>query len=636
MKYEARRRPLVEQNSDTIRFSDLARGLLKTLPDALTAKRGLIKLALLRPETMESIGLHLERLARKHPRRTALLFEERRWSYAEFNGWANRIAHVLRARGVVSGDSVAILMENRPEVLACVAGVVKLGAIAGMLNHNQRGEVLGHSLRLTGARVMIVGDECMDALESTPYAVQSTSDTAGAKQREKGHHGGQEEDRETPPPIKFLWDGVGGAPFGYTNLRTELVNAPSHNLDETQGIAARRAAFYIFTSGTTGLPKASVMSHYRWLKGMAGLGQMSLRLKGDDVFYCPLPLYHNNALTVSWGAVLGAGCTFALGRRFSASRFWDEIRHYGATGFCYIGEICRYLLNRPPEPGDRRHKVRVICGNGLRPEIWDEFQSRFGIERIAEFYGASESNAAFVNGFGLRKTAGFCPLPFAIVEFDADAEAPVRGEDGFMRKVARGGVGLLITEVSERSPFDGYTDEKESARKLFRDVFEKGDCWFNSGDLVRDQGFRHIAFVDRVGDTFRWKGENVATTEVEGALNRHPAVEHAVVYGVEVAHRDGRAGMASLTWKEGDFDGQALAALASAHLPGYAVPLFVRLRAEQEVTGTFKFRKVELRQEGFDPTRVSEPLYVLVDPARGYEPMTPERFAQIQRGELRL
>ena len=600
--------------ADTIGWVDLARGLLRTVPDALSANRGLLGLATLKPDTFNSIGLHLDKLARKHPRRVALSFDERRWTYSEFNAWANRIAHVLRAAGIVAGDSVAILMENRPETLACVAGVVKLGAIAGMLNHNQRGEVLAHSIELTKARLLIVGSECVDVLDSTEFTPKGTRGTE----------------------MKFFWEGSGGAPFSYVNLRAELVNAPSHSLEETSAIAAKRAAFYIFTSGTTGMPKASVMSHYRWLKGMAGLGQMALRLKPDDVFYCALPLYHNNALTVSWGATLGAGCTRALGRKFSASRFWHDIRHYQATGFCYIGEICRYLLNRPADVADKDHQVRVICGNGLRPEIWDEFQARFGIDRIAEFYGASESNAAFVNGFGLSKTAGFCPLPFAIVEFDAEQEVPVRGDDGYMKKLGKGGVGLLITEISEKSPFDGYTDVSASQKKVFRDVFAPGDCWLNSGDLVRNQGFRHIAFVDRVGDTFRWKGENVATTQVEGALNDHPSVEQAVVYGVEVPGGDGRAGMASLTWKGEAFDGAALAQAAAEALPAYAVPLFIRLRPEQEVTGTFKFRKVEVRKQGFDPGQVSEPLYVLLDAARGYEPLTDKIYADIKKGKVRF
>lgn len=596
-----------------ISFTQMARGIVRTLPGAVGAQRGLIGMALLKPDSLNSIGRRLDLLARRHPRRIALTFEDRRWTYSEFNAWANRIAHVLRSAGVVSGDSVAILMQNRPEVLACVAGVVKLGAVAGMLNHNQRGDVLEHSLGLTEARVIIVGDECVESLSATRYSPKA--------------HGSK---------LKFFWDGNGGAPFGYINLRTELVNAPSNSLEETAAVPAKRAAFYVFTSGTTGLPKASVMSHYRWLKGMTGLGQLALRLKSDDVFYCALPLYHNNALTVSWGAVLGAGCTLALGRKFSASRFWDEIRRHGATGFCYIGEICRYLLNQPASELDRDHRVRVICGNGLRPEIWDDFQQRFGIVHIAEFYGASESNAAFVNAFGLSKTAGICPMKFAVVEFDMDQEAPVRGEDGYFKRVPRGGVGLLITEVNRSSPFDGYTDAGASRKKLFSNAFEEGDCWYNSGDLVRDQGYRHIAFVDRVGDTFRWKGENVATTEVESVLNGIENVEQAVVYGVEVPNADGRAGMASLTWKGAEFDGKGVAEALTKALPAYAVPLFVRLRAEQEVTGTFKFRKVEVREQGFDPSRVNEPLYVLRDPASGYQLLDSETFERICKGSIRF
>ncbi|HKY91545.1 MAG TPA: long-chain-acyl-CoA synthetase [Nevskiaceae bacterium] len=598
--------------ADTISPGAFARALVRLLPNALAIPRGFLKLATIKGDTVDSIGLQLERCARRHPRRVALRFEDRAWTYAEFNGWANRIAHVLRSRGVVAGDCVAVLMENRPEVLACAAGIVKIGAVAGMLNHQQRGDVLEHSLRLTKADLLIVGDECLAALESTSYGP-------------KGEKAGD---------VQRLWDGAGGAPFGYQNLRTEQVNAPSVNLAETQGVVAKSAAFYIFTSGTTGMPKASIMSHLRWLKSMTGLGQVALRLGGDDVFYCALPLYHNNALTLSWGAVLGSGCTLALGRKFSASKFWDEVRQHDATAFCYIGETLRYLLNRPERPDDRDHRVRMIVGNGLRPEIWDAFQQRFGIPFIAEFYSASEANVAFINALGLSRTVGFCPLPFAVVEYDAEADAPVRGPDGCLRRVPRGGVGLLIAQVNERAPYDGYTDAGASERKLLRDVFEAGDLWYNSGDLVRDQGFRHIAFVDRVGDTFRWKGENVATTEVEAALNHHPHVEHAVVYGVQVPGMDGRAGMVSLTWRGGDFDGAGLAAFLRERLPAYAVPLFVRLRPEQEVTGTFKFRKVEIRDEGFDPGRVSDPLYVLGD--GGYEPLTAEGHTRIRSGDVRF
>ena len=599
-------------SGETIGLFDIARGFLRSLPDALAINKGAFNLLRFTPESYASIGLLVEQHASSSPSRAALRFEGRQWTYAEFNAWANRIAGVLKARGVRAGDAVAILMENRPEVLACVAAVVKLGGVAGMLNHHQRGEVLAHSLSLTQAKLVIVGEECIEALKSA------------------GHQPGKHSEHV------YLWDGEGRAPAGYGRLREEASGQSGANPPETQRVQLRQPCFYIFTSGTTGLPKASVMTHYRWLRGMAGLGQMVLRMKADDVLYCPLPLYHNNALTVSWSSVLGAGATLALGRKFSASKFWDEIRRYDATAFCYIGELCRYLLNRPATPQDQDHHVRVIVGNGLRPEIWDAFQQRFGIARISEFYGASESNLAFANGFDLSKTAGFCPMPFAIVEFDAELEQPRRDAKGFMKKVGRGGVGLLITEVTERTPFDGYTDRKASDAKLFRNVFKQGDCWFNSGDLVRDQGWRHIQFVDRVGDTFRWKGENVATTEVEGALARCAGIEQAVVYGVELPGADGRAGMAALTCADGMFDGAALAARLCAELPAYAVPLFLRLRKQQEVTGTFKYRKVELKREGFDPSKIDEPLYVLTDRTRGYEPLTSALHKKIREGTLRF
>jgi acyl-CoA synthetase (AMP-forming)/AMP-acid ligase II len=602
----------MSSGNDTIGLRDIARGVLRTLPDALAVNKGLLNLLLAKPDRRASIGLLVEQYAARTPSHPALLFEDRRWNYAEFNAWSNRIASVLRAHGVKSGDAVAVLMENRPEVLACVTAVVKLGAVAGMINHHQRAEVLAHSIGLTKARVIIVGEECVEALQSTDF------------------HPGKDRSRI------YLRDGEGAAPAGYLDLRGESRIASGANPPETQEVLLRQPCFYIFTSGTTGLPKASVMTHYRWLRGMAGLGQMVLRLHADDILYCPLPLYHNNALTVSWSSVLGAGATLALGRKFSASKFWSEIRRYDATAFCYIGELCRYLLNRPPTSRDHDHRLRVIVGNGLRPEIWDEFQARFGIERISEFYGASESNLAFANGFDLSKTAGFCPLPFAIVRFDAEQEVPARDAKGFMSKVGKGGVGLLICEVTDRTPFDGYTDKKASDAKLLRDVFKKGDCWFNSGDLVRDQGWRHIQFVDRVGDTFRWKGENVATTEVEAALNRYTGVEQAVVYGVQVPDTDGRAGMAALTFTGRQFDGEKLAKHLCAELPVYAVPLFLRLREQHEVTGTFKYRKVELKREGFDPSAIDEPLFVLANREKGYEPLTAEIFGRIKNGALRF
>lgn len=598
-------------------FADIARGLVRGAADAPAVARGLYRLVTIRPGSRQSIGLILERWAARTPNAPALRFEGRTWSYGEFNAWVNRIAAVLADAGIGSGQTVAVLMENRPEALACVAAALKLGAVAGLLNHNQRGEVLAHSIGLVRPRALIVSAECRDALASSGFGADAATDCVLL------WHGGDEGKT---------------APSGWRDLDDLAEQQAGSNPSTTPDVRADQPCFYIFTSGTTGLPKASVMTHYRWLSAMGGVGNATLRLRADDVFYVCLPLYHNNALTVSWSSVLSAGACLALDRKFSASRFWDRIRDNGATAFCYIGELLRYLLNQPPTGSDRDHAVRLITGNGLRPEIWGAFQQRFGIERIYEFYGASESNIAFINAFGVDRTAGFTPMAFAIVEYDIDADEPVRqGARQRMRRVGRGNVGLLISKVTNRRPFDGYTDPKASERKLLRNVFREGDCWLNTGDLVRDQGLRHIQFVDRTGDTFRWKGENVATGEIEGVLAKLPGIEHGVVYGVQVPDHDGRAGMAAVTLRDGqDFDGRVLASGLCEALPAYAVPVFIRLRTEHDTTGTFKYRKVELKAEGFDPVAVTDPIYVLLDRDVGYQRLTTQMVEDITSGAVRL
>ncbi|WP_414431011.1 long-chain-acyl-CoA synthetase [Alcanivorax sp. IL3] len=606
-------------------WRDLAKGVRYMVPPLLDIQRGnLLRLAGLRPASKQSIGKVIEYWARRTPHNIALRFEDQQWTYAQFNAWANRLAACWAEQGVGPGDTVAIMMENRPEALACVAATVKLGAIAGMLNHNQSGEVLEHSIQLVTPRLLVVSAECAAALATTCFTpVASAPNTA-----------------QPAPSICYLWHGGDQgepAPPGWLDLDEYAARQSQANPPGTGRVRAEQPCFSIFTSGTTGLPKASVMTHYRWLAAMAGVGGMTLGIRRKDVFYCCLPLYHNNALTVAWGSVLSMGASLALDRKFSASQFWERVRHYDATVFCYIGELLRYLLNVKPCPTDRQHRIRLITGNGLRPEIWDQFEQRFGIHRIYEFYGASESNIGFINLFGVSQTAGFTPLPFAIVEFDNDTETPRRNHNGFMQRIPRGGIGLLISEVTPRRPFDGYTDPAAGEKKLLRDVFKKGDCWFNSGDLVRDQGLHHIQFVDRVGDTFRWKGENVAAGEVEGAMAQHPDIDHGVVYGVSIPGCDGRAGMAAVTLSPGvTLNGPGLAQHLNRLLPAYAVPLFLRIRDHQETTGTFKYRKVELKQQGFAPDQVAEPVYVLLDSQRGYQPLTAELARQIQQGEIRL
>lgn len=600
----------------TVSLLEISSGMLNTVPELPAIGKGLRTMLKAKPDRAMSIGLLLEQQAQRYPAAAAVKFEDRVWSYASFNGWVNRIAALFAKQGVVSGDVVAIISENRPEMLACIAATVKLGAIAGMLNYNQKDEVLTHSIGLIKPKIIVAGDESVAALATTPYCPE---------QAQSIKHYWISESEHTPPA-------------GYQSLEAETEYLPSVNPQSTQQVLLKQPCFYIFTSGTTGMPKASVMTHLRWLKGGSGMGLLTARLRRSDVFYVPLPLYHNNALTVSWGSVLTSGACFALTRKFSVSKFWDEVQHFNATGFCYIGELCRYLLSRPKSPQDRLHKVRVVVGNGLRPEIWMEFKERFGIERICEFYGASECNLAFVNSFDVDCTAGFCPYPFSVVEVDPETEEPKRNPDGFMIKVPKGGVGLLITEISDLAPFDGYTDSSASNKKILRNVFKPDDQWFNTGDLVRDQGYRHIQFVDRLGDTFRWKGENVATTEVEAAFKHVEQVEQAVVYGVQIPNTDGRAGMAALTLEEHHekFDVNHVAQILVDALPAYAIPLFLRIREEHEITGTFKNRKVELKKQAYDPAQVDEPLYRFDSEQKTYVPMDQDTYAKIQSGEIRF
>ena len=592
---------MADQKSGTrnsVGLLDIARQVPGLLMDTPTILRGVVTGFGARPSAKTSIGKVFQDRAAQYGDKLFLKFEDQAITYRQANETVNRYAAVLAARGVGHGDVVGIMLRNSPDPVLLMLAAVKCGAISGMLNYNQRGDVLKHSLGLLSATVIVADPDFVDPIKD------SGADTEGLV---------------TLDEFKKLAE-----------------TAPTENPPTASAVLAKDKAFYIFTSGTTGMPKASIMTHYRWLRALAGFGGLGMRLNSNDTLYCCLPLYHNNALTVAVGSVLNAGAALALGKSFSASKFWDEVIRYEATAFVYIGEICSYLLNQPPKPTDRQHKVRVIIGNGLRPAIWDEFTQRFGIERVCEFYGASEGNTAFVNVFNVPKSTGICPTPVAFVEYDPETGEPVRGEDGRVRKVKTGEPGLLLSKVSNIQPFDGYTDKEASEKKLVRNAFRDGDVWFNTGDLMRSQGFGHAAFTDRLGDTFRWKGENVATTEVEAAVQTDPQVEECTVFGVEVEGAGGRAGMAAIQLKEGkEFDGKSLAMAVYEHLPGYAVPLFVRVVESLAHTSTFKSQKVDLRKEGYGAgdADVEDPIYVLAGRDEGYVEFYDEYPDEVKDGK---
>jgi len=578
----------------SVRLRDIAVRLPALVPDVPVMLRAAVTGLRAQPGTATSIGKVFQQRAARYSDRVFLRFEDTRLTYGEANAAVNRYAAVLAGRGAGRGDVVGIMLRNSPNAVLMMLAAAKCGAIAGMVNYHQQGEVLAHSLGLLDAKVLVTETDLVSAVA----------------------------DCDAPGPDPLTIDELVAAAATESPVNPASVNA----------VRAGEPAFYIFTSGTTGFPKASVMSHQRWLRALTAFGGLGLRLHGGDTLYCALPLYHNNALTVALSSVLVSGATLALDRSFSASRFWDRVIAADATAFVYIGEICRYLLNQPPKPTDRAHKVRVVCGNGLRPEIWDEFAERFAIPRICEFYGASEGNAAFINMFNLPRTAGFAPMPLAYVDYDPETGEPVRGPDHRVRRVTGGQPGLLLSPVNRLSPFDGYTEPEATEKKLVRNAFKDGDCWFNTGDLMTPQGMSHAAFADRLGDTFRWKGENVATTEVEGALTEYDAVEECAVFGVEVPRTGGRAGMAALKLRDGaEFDGKALADVVYDLLPPYAMPLFVRLVDTMAHTTTFKSRKVELREQAYGPD-VTDPLFVLAGRADGYVPFYPAFAEDVAAG----
>ena len=578
----------------TVGWAALAARLPRVLADLPVMVQGARTGLLARPDSKTSIGAVFQDRAARYGDRVFLRFGDHELTYRDANAAANRYAAALAARGVGAGDVVGIMLRNSPNAVLAMLAAVKCGAVAGMINHHQRGEVLAHGLGVLDAKVLIAESDFVGAVAEC---------------------------------------GDNTATLTMDELERVAASAPATNPASVSAVSAGDTAFYIFTSGTTGFPKASVMTHLRWLKALAAFGGIGLRLKSSDTLYSCLPLYHNNALTVALSSVINSGATLALGTSFSASRFWDEVIAADATAFIYIGEVCRYLLNQPPKSTDRAHRVRMVAGNGLRPEIWDEFTDRFGIARVCEFYASSEGNAAFINVFNVPRSTGVFPGPLAYVEYDPDTGAPLRDHNGRVRRVPPGEPGLLLSPVNRLQPFDGYTDRESSENKLVRNAFREGDCWFNSGDVMSPQGLGHAAFVDRLGDTFRWKGENVATTQVEAALASDPAVEQCTVFGVEIPRTGGRAGMAAITVRDGArFDGKSLARAVYAQLPPYALPLFVRVVTELAQTTTYKSRKVELREQAYGAD-VADPLYVLAGCDDGYVPYYADYPDEVASGQ---
>jgi fatty-acyl-CoA synthase len=548
--------------------------------------------------------------------RTFISFEGKDATYAEFDARANQFADWGLSAGLKAGDTVALFMENRPDYIAFWTGMAKIAVRTALINYNLAGAGLAHCVRIVDCKAIVMNPELAPQFASARGQVDL-------------------------PLGAFV---LGGPADGLVQIDGAVDRAAKSRVDRSirAGVKGGDVALYIYTSGTTGLPKAAKISGVR-ARGLMRVFKDATEASRNERILLTLPLYHATGGMCGVGTALNAGACIVLQRKFSASQFWQEAIDSHATMLVYIGELGRYLMNQPPSALERSHKITRGFGNGLRADVWAEFVARTGIKRLVEFYGSTEGNVNFFNLDGKIGAVGRIPrllrgrLPARILRFDVETEQPVRGPDGLCIEAGVDEIGEAVGPITKetRQRFDGYNDEKQSQKKILTDVFARGDRWFRTGDLMKMDADQYIYFVDRVGDTFRWKGENVSTSEVEIAISSFPGVKHAIVFGVAVPGQDGRAGMAAITPKQG-VDLAALYAHLTSTLPAYARPAFVRLQDEVETTGTLKYRKVDLVREGFDPMNTSDLLFVADVASKSYLPITADVLRDVLSGKLRL
>jgi fatty-acyl-CoA synthase len=574
------------------------------------------------PESKTLVCDDLEKIIDQYPNKTAISFESHSLTYLQMETLANRYAHWAKARGLKPGDTVAVFLPNRLDYLPLWFGLSKVGVVSALINNALVGQGLAHCINISSASLTIVDPSTLEAFQAVKFLIERHQqlwclDIDRTQETE--------EMRALEPALK-----------GVSSVRVEK----SYRDD----ITANKTILYIYTSGTTGMPKAAKISHNRaqlYMRAFAGLSGM----KPGDKIYNVLPLYHATGGLCGTGAALLNGSELIVRKRFSATHFWPEIYAQKATHIVYIGELCRYLVNAPT-PADPKcetgHKIKMVFGNGLRPEIWDEFKSRFAIPQIIEFYGSTEGNVSLFNLDEKPGAIGRVPnlvksrINIRLVPFDIEKEEPIREANGFCRVCRPGEIGEAIGMIGTgaRHAYSGYVDAKASQKKVLTSVFKKGDSWFRTGDLMRCDAEGYYYFVDRIGDTFRFKGENISTSEVAEYCAGAPGVDEAIVYGVAVPHLDGKAGMVSLLVQD-EFDLVKFLDHIKSRLPAYSLPRFIRLLNHIETTGTFKYKKTDLVREGFNIEQISDEIFVLLN-EDSYIKLTPELHAELQNNQFRI
>ncbi len=558
----------------------------------------------------------IEGVAEDFGEELALLSERECLTYRALVERANRFARWALDRGLSKGDIVCLMMPNRPEYMAIWLGLTSVGVVVSLINTNLRGAALAYCVDIAAPKCAIVAAEFSEEFGSIAAPLASRPQ---------------------------VWS-HGGSQFGRVDQAVERFSGATLTRSERPEVTIADRALLIYTSGTTGLPKAANVSHRRvlqWSLWFAGL----MDTKPEDRMYDCLPMYHSIGGIVATGAVLARGGSVLIREKFSAHQFWDDVVDGGCTLFQYIGELCRYLVNAPKNPRERAHRVRMCCGNGLRADVWEKFQARFRVPRILEFYAATEGNVSLYNLEGKVGAIGRVPsflahrFPLALVKFDAATEKPVRDEDGFCIRSATNEVGEAIGKIrDDRDPaaeFEGYTSAKETEEKILRDVFKRGDAWYRTGDLMRRDESGFFYFIDRIGDTFRWRGENVATSEVGAAILAFSGIIDATVYGVSIPGIEGAAGMAALAL-EGKLDLVEFREHLVRSLPAYARPLFLRIQDRIKTTATLKHTKNDLVREGYDPAATRDAIYFNDPTSKTFLRLDRQLYSRIQAGDVGL
>lgn len=580
--------------------------------------RALERTAGIDPAGTRTLSVVIDENAVRYGAEPALIGESGSLSHAGLAALSNQYSRWAIAQSLRPGDVVALMLGNCEHYVAIWSGLTRLGVVVALANTQLTGSGLRHCLALTKAGHVIVGAEHAATVQPMLSRLE---------------------------PQAALWvHGADGSRLPRIDEAVARLRNDPLDAEERREVRLRDRALLIFTSGTTGLPKAAYVSHYRimmWSEWFAGV----MHARPDDRLFNCLPMYHSVGGIVAVGAMLAVGGSIVVRRSFSASRFWSDVVETEATIFQYIGDLCRYLLNTPPQDAERCHRLRLCCGNGLGAQIWERFSDRFAIPRIIEFYAATEGSFSLFNLEGKPGSIGRVPRfmahrsPVALVKFDVDAERPIRDADGRCIPCGRDEPGEAIGRLERAtqglaSRFEGYTSPEETERKILRNVFAEGDAWFRTGDLMKQDRDGFYFFVDRIGDTFRWKGENVATSEVAEVLCGCPGVRAAAVYGVRVPSADGRAGMAALVAAP-DLDVNLLQHHLERRLPSCARPIFLRVLDAIDITPTFKFKKTDLSRQGFDPMSGGD-VFAFDTAAHSYRRLDARLYASILSGTVRF